>query len=215
MKLALYYAPTACSLVPYLILTEAGAEFEVQPLNLRRDEHTTAEFRRINPKQAVPVLMIDGQPLTENVAIQIWIARNYPSAALLPTEPLQEIRAISFLAWCASGIHPKLTPNALPQRYCDLPGSEDSVRRCAQKLLRGSYGIAEDLLADGRDWFFERFTAADAYFFWCFRRGTQFGMDLSVFGRCTAHFERMQRRPSVQRLMAFEKTVLDQFANAS
>jgi hypothetical protein len=38
---------------------------------------------------------------------------------------------------------------------------------------------------------------------------------LSVFGRCTAHFERMQRRPSVQRLMAFEKTVLDQLANAS
>jgi glutathione S-transferase len=106
MKLALYTAPTAYSLVPYLTLTEAGAEFEVQPLNLRRDEHTTAEFRRINPKQAVPVLMIDGQPLTENVAIQIWIARNYPSAALLPTEPLQEIRAISFLAWCASGIHP-------------------------------------------------------------------------------------------------------------
>lgn len=215
MQLTLYYAPTACSLVPYVLLTEAGAQFEVKALNLPRGEHLTPEFTRLNPKQAVPVLVIDGRPLTENVAIQLWIARHYPQAQLLPSDPEEEVRVISFLSWCASGIHPRLTPNALPQRFCDLPGSEDSVRRCAQKLLRKNYEIAESLLADGRDWFFERFSAADAYFFWTFRRGTQFaavGADTSGLPLCQAHFERMQQRASVQQLLAFERSVVERFA---
>ncbi len=33
MDIALYYAPITCALVPYITLTEAGAEFEVRPLN--------------------------------------------------------------------------------------------------------------------------------------------------------------------------------------
>ena len=202
-------------MVPYIALTEAEARFDVRPVNLQKGEHRTPEFQLLNPKQSVPVLVVDGTPLTENVAILCWIARNFSDAALLPTDPVQEFKAIAFLAWCASGIHPRLTPNFIPQRYCDLPGSEESVRRCAQKLLVMSYAIAEDSLADGRDWFFEAFTAADAYFFWCFRRGGQFGVDLSPFPHCTAHFERMKRRASVQRLLDFERDTLQAFADTA
>jgi len=214
MDITLYYSPTACSMVPYILLTEAGTRFDVRPVNLQKGEHRTPEFRMLNPKQAVPVLVANGTAVTENVAIQYWIARQFPDAALLPTDPAQEVQAIAFLAWCASGIHPRLTPNFIPQRYCDLPGSEESVRRCAQKLLVTSYAIAEDSLADGRKWFFEDFTAADAYFFWCFRRGGQFGLDLSRFAYCSAHFERMQQRSSVQKLLAFERQVLQKFAGS-
>lgn len=215
MKLTLYYSPLSCSMVPYIALTEAGARFDVEALNMHRGEHTTAEFRRLNPKQAVPVLLIDGAPLTENVAIQIWVARTFPEAQLLPRKPMQEMQAIAFLAWCASAIHPRLTPNLLPQRYCDLPDSADGVRRCAQKFLRASYAIAEAMLTDGRPWFFEQFTTADAYFFWCFRRGMQFEMDVSNFPLCRAHFDRISARPSVEKLVAFEKDTIAKFAASS
>jgi glutathione S-transferase len=102
MQLLLYYAPNACSLVPYVTLTEAGAPFEVRPLNFRRSQHMTTEYLQVNPKHKVPVLVIDGAPLTENVAIQIWIARNFPLAKLLPAEPMQELRAISLLVRTAA-----------------------------------------------------------------------------------------------------------------
>jgi len=157
------------------------------------------------------MLMIDGDPLTENVAIQIWIARNFPHAKLLPSDPVKEIKAISVLSWCASGIHPTLTPNARPEQYCDMPGTADSVRRCAQKKLFDNYQIAEDLLA-GKEWFFDEFTAADAYFFWCFRRGLLFNIDLSKFKNCTAHFERMKLRPSVIKAFDYEAKVIADFA---
>ena len=80
MELSLYYAPLTCALIPYVTLTEAGAAFEVRNLNTRANQHRTPEFLALNPKHKVPVLVIDGEPLTENVAIQIWIARRFPGA---------------------------------------------------------------------------------------------------------------------------------------
>jgi glutathione S-transferase len=217
MKLQLYYTPVACSMVPYINLTESQAEFDVIPLNFAKGEHLSAEFVRVNPKHRVPVLMIDGEALTENVAINLWIARAFPHAKLLPTDPKQEFEAISLMAWCASGIHPALTPNALPKRFCDAPDSEDSVKKCAQTLLAEYFGIADRLLAR-RDWFFDHYTAPDAYFFWTFLRAVRFApkyLDLSQFPNCHAHLECMQQRPSVRKLLAFEKSVQEAFAKAA
>jgi glutathione S-transferase len=214
MQLILYYAPNACSLVPYVTLTEAGSSFEVRPLNFRKTQHMTPEYLRLNPKHKVPVLVIDGTVLTENVAIQIWIARNFPAAKLLPTDPMQELQAISLLAWCASGIHPFLSRINSPARVCDLPGADERVRRLAAQQLFENYKIADEMLANS-DWFFEHFTAVDAHFFWCFRRGTQFNLDLFQFKNCIAHFERMQRRPSVQKLLSYEQEVQTAFAQAA
>ena len=135
MNLQLFYAPQTCATVPYITLNEAGADFSVIDMNSRRGQLMSPEFLKLNPKHKVPVLVIDGEPLTENVAIQIWIARHFPQAKLLTADPRTEIKVISFLAWCASGIHPHLTPNARPGNYCDLPGSEESVKRVANVML--------------------------------------------------------------------------------
>ena len=42
-----------------------------------------------------------------------------------------------------------------------------------------------------------------------------FDIDLSQFKNCTAHFERMKTRASVQMLLAFEKTVQAEFAKVA
>lgn len=214
MKLTLYFAPMTCALVPFVTLTEAGADFDVHNVNTRNGGNRTPEFLRLNPKHKVPVLIIDGEPLTENVALQIWIARQFPQAKLLPADPKEEIKAISLMAFCASGIHPKLTPNARPENYCDLPGSEESVKRVANRLLFEDLKVVDDLLA-GREWFFSHFTACDAYFFWCFKRAISFKLDLAAFRNCHAHYGRMQGRPSVQKVLAYEKKLQEEFARAA
>ncbi len=217
MKLQLCYSPIACSMVPYINLTEAAADFEVLPVNMGKGQHNSPEYLRINPKHKVPVLVIDGEPLTENVAINVWIARNFPEANLLPKDPMKEIKAISLMAWCASGIHPGLTPNNNQKRFCDVPGTEESVKQCAQKLLDENFTVADNLLA-GRQWFFDHYTAVDAYFFWTFIRAIRFDLkylDLTKFKNCYAHYDRMRERPSVQKLLAFEKQTQDAFTKAA
>ena len=211
MKLTLAYAPVACSLVPYILLTEAGAAFDTLDVNMGKGEHHGAEYLRINPKGKVPTLIIDGEPLTENAAIQIWIARQFPDAKLLPADPMDYVRAISVMAWCAAGIHPKITQQARPERYCDMPGTADNVRALGSHSLLELFELADNMLA-GREWFFDHFTCADAYFYWCFRRSTNFKADMSPFKNCMAHLKRMEQRASVQKLLAHEKKVEATFA---
>ena len=214
MKLTLAYSPVACSLVPYILLTEAGAPFDTLPVNLGKGENHGAEYLRLNPKGKVPALIIDGEVLTENVAIQLWIARQFPQANLMPADSLAYARAVSVMAWCAAGIHPKLTQQARPERYCDLPNSADHVVALGSHSMFELFEIAEEMLA-GRDWFVDQFSCADAYFYWCFRRGSLFKPDVSGFKNCMAHMRRMEQRPSVQKLLAYEKAVQAEWAKTA
>ena len=214
MKIELYYAPITCALAPYITLTEAGADFEVHPLNMRKDEHKSAQYLKINPKHKVPLLVVDGQVLSESTAIQIWIARNFPKANLLPTYPWQELKAISILSWCSSGIHPFLARINSPAKVCSVSGSEESIRDIAAKQLMENFQIADDMLA-GREYLFDHFTAPDAHFYWCYRRAMQFNLNLSGFKNCNSHFVRMENRKSVQKLLAYERDVQQSFAASS
>lgn len=211
MDIRLYYAPTTCALVPYVTLTEASAAFEVRPLDFRKGQNRADDYMKLNPKHKVPLLVVDGQPLSENVAIQIWIARRFPEAKLLPADPWKEVQAVSMMSWCASGIHPYLSRINSPAKVCDAADAEESVRHLAAGFVHEALGIAEGLLA-GREYFFDHFTAADAHFFWCVRRATQFDLDLSAYPDCRAHFERMQTRASVRKALDYEKEVQASFA---
>lgn len=213
-KLTLAYCPVACSLVPYILLTEAGATFEVLPVNLEKGENNSPAYLKLNPKGKVPALIIDGEPLTENVAIQVWIAREFPDARLMPADPMAYAHTLSVMAWCAAGIHPKLTQQARPARYCDLPDTAANVQAHGSQAMFELFELADDMLA-GRDWFFDHFTCADAYFYWCFRRGSMFKADTSVFKNCLAHLQRVEQRASVRKLLAYEKQVAADFARAA
>ena len=103
---------------------------------------------------------------------------------------------------------------AHPPRHNDAAGASDSVIKLATEFLFENFQIGDDLLA-GREYFFDHFTAPDAHFFWCCRRATQLGVDISGFPNVMAHFKRMQERPSVKKLLAYEKEVNEGFAKTA
>ncbi|MEQ3626683.1 MAG: glutathione S-transferase family protein [Celeribacter sp.] len=207
MKIDLFYAPKACSLVPYLLLEEAAATYEVHVLNLRGGEQNSAQYLALNPKHKVPLLVVDGKPLSENLAIQMWIAHSFPEAQLLPQDPWKASEALSLLSWCASGFHPPLSRVNSPDRYCGAESPAATVAEIAMAQLREQFSIAEDLL-DGRSYLLGDFSVADAYFFWCYRRADQLGVDLGDMPRCRAHFETVAARPSAISVLDFEAQVL-------
>lgn len=210
MKITLYFAPISCAIVPYITLTEAGADFEVQSINIRGQSQKLTEFNKLNPKHKVPFLIVDGAPLSENVAIQLWISRSFPAASLLPTDTWSETQAISLLAWFASGIHPNISRYNSPSKFCDVPGTEDSVKRIARESLLEAFKLVENLLI-GKEYFLNEFCAADVYFFWVFRRTALFDFSLDGFKNCNAHQKRILSRPSVQAAIAYENTQIDKY----
>ena len=105
MEVLLYYAPNACSLVPYITLTEAGANFEARPLNMSKEQQRSADYVKLNPKHKVPLLVVDGRPLSENVAIQIWIARSSRKQSYCRPIPGKNCRRSRYLR----GVHLECT----------------------------------------------------------------------------------------------------------
>lgn len=214
MDITLYYAPHTCALAPYISLTEAGADFKVERVNLRKKQQFTDSYLAINPKHKVPSLVVDGRVLTENVAIHPWVARNFPQANLLPADPWDELKALSIHSWVAGGIHPFLARVNNPPKTCDVDGGPERVVEIATAALHDNFGVADEVLA-GREYFFDHFTTPDAHFFWATRRAHELKVDLSRFKNVLAHFERMHARPSVKTFEAFEAEVIADFAKVA
>jgi glutathione S-transferase len=117
MSLKLYYAPGACSFVAHACLEMAGATFEPASVKLAAGEQHTPEFKALNPRSQVPVLVVDGYPLSQVVAIVHYINDRFPQAQLLPVEPLAKAKAQSTLTWMNNTFHPTFTQVFRPGNF--------------------------------------------------------------------------------------------------
>ena len=113
MKLELYFAPGACSFVPHASLeaikAATGQDFEPRLVKLHKGEHRTPEYLAMNPNGQVPVLVVDGKPLNQIVAILSFLDQCFPKAGLLPAEPGSRAQAMAQLAWKNNTVHPTFT----------------------------------------------------------------------------------------------------------
>lgn len=75
-------------------------------VDLLAKEHKQAAHLARNPQGLVPALSIDGQMLTQSLAIIEYLAETRPQAGFLPADPLgrQRVRALSYAI--AMEIHP-------------------------------------------------------------------------------------------------------------
>src|SRR5512146_2012714 len=106
MKLALYFAPGSSSFAAHMALNEVGAEFELHPMSFKKKDMKSLAYLAINPEGKVPALVIDGRPLTEVAGILFFLARAYPAARLLPGDAEGDARAVSWMSFIASTLHP-------------------------------------------------------------------------------------------------------------
>lgn len=205
-KIELYFSPGACSLVPLIALEEAGAIYTAHQVLLHRGEHKKPDYLALNPKGKVPLLMVDREAVTENVAILTALSKLYPEAQLLPTQSLMaEVHALSMLASCASGLHPYVTRLCMPQFICDDANATPRIQQMAAEILGKSLAILNHQL-QGRDWFLQSWSAVDAYVFWVWRRIQGAPINLSAYPALASHTERMHLRPSVIRAIGIEKS---------
>jgi glutathione S-transferase len=135
----LYFAPGACSFVPHVgleaIKAAGGGDFVPKLVKLHKGEHKTPEYLAMNPNGQVPVLVADGKPLTQIVAICDYLDRSFPKAGLLPTEPWARAQAMSQLAWMNNTAHPTFTHLF---RQAISPTAKRRRLRCANRRPRAS-----------------------------------------------------------------------------
>ncbi|MCC1494324.1 glutathione S-transferase family protein [Cognatishimia sp. F0-27] len=205
--LTLFVAPNTCARVPTIALEEIGVPFETELIRVKINQQKSPEFLKINPKGKVPTLLIDGEPLTENVAILSWLAATYPEAHLLPEteDPLERVRQTADLAFFAGTVHPLVTRVAMPLKFIpDAAQSFEIVRPMGIEDMKKVMQMIEARLENGPWWYGETWSVVDGYLFWVWGRITGVGFPADEFPNIRAHHAAMQARPAVQRAMARE-----------
>lgn len=175
-------------MAPHIALHEIGVPFENRPVSLAKKETRTPDFLAVNPAGKVPVLLVDGRPLTEVAGILFYLARRHPEAGLLPADDVEmQAQAVSWMSFIASTLHP--------------------ARRQGIEHAREVYGIADRLLGD-REWALGRYSIADIHLFrlfWRFRNALN--VDPGALPHLSAHYERMLARAAVKRTIEIESAI--------
>jgi glutathione S-transferase len=213
-ELTLHFAPDSCARVPLIALEEIGQPYALETVAFMKDQHRSAEYLRLNPKGKVPTLVVDNEPLTENVAILTFLSERFPEAKLLPPArgSFADAQCLADLAYCASGLHPIVTRLRIPQFFCDTPEGQKRVFEMAEIAMRPNFALIDRRLAENRWWFGESWSILDAYINWVWFRvtGTQF--DASEYSHFARHDGQMQQRAAVQRALSISKGVAEHLA---
>lgn len=203
--IVLYSAPGACSRVPTIVLEEIGVPFESRVVRFMKGEHKSPEYKQYNPKGKVPTLIIDGEALTENVAIIIYLAKRFADAGIMPKaqSPMTEARQIADLCFCSATLHPIVTRIRMPQFFAG-PDHATPVWTMGVAAMKEYLQLVETRLAAEPWWYGETWSAMDAYLYWVFWRVAGANFATADYPRFCNHAERMEQRPAVKRALERE-----------
>ncbi|KLE35922.1 glutathione S-transferase family protein [Aurantiacibacter luteus] len=214
--LVLHFAPQTCARVALVALEETGAPFETRLVRFMAGDHRDPAFLARNPAGKVPLLEVDGEPLTQNGAILPYLARRFPEARLLPYtgDALNDAKIQSRLAWLAADLHPLVTRIRMPHFFCDLDGAPGRVRALAMEAMAFQLADAERTLR-GRPWLMgQDWSIIDAYLSWVWFRIAGAGFEVAAFPALADHHHRADARPSAQRALAIEAAAQDELERA-
>lgn len=197
----LYYAPGACSLAAHIALREAGVDVDMAKVDLRT--HTLvdgSDFRAVNPRGYVPVLVLDnGEAMSEVAAILQYIADYWPKADLAPAAgSMGRYRLMEWLAFFNSEIHKPI--GLLFDRSLD-PGTRSAVQaRLSARLDWTSWQFGDKPFLLG-----ETFSVADAYLYACLRALRAVGLSLADWPLLLHYANRVAARPAVDAALRVEE----------
>ena len=195
-QLTLYHFPGACSGVAICALEAADLAYELKLVNLAASEQTGEEYLSLSPLGKVPLLLIDGEPLSENAAILTFISALRPGAKLFPADPSYRMRAeiVGGMSFCAGTLHPTVRGVVNPQRLTE--GDGEPVRARSTALAKKYFAYADNRIAE-RKWWLGEWSLVDVYLNWAFTVARNAGFDAGPYPCLKEMDERLASKPGV------------------
>ena len=221
MSLQLYFAPGACSFVPHVMLEAAGAAFEPKMVKLHKGEQYGDDYKALNPRAQVPLLVVDQQPISQIVAITSFIADHFEAQKFLPAEPLAKARCLEALAWMNNTVHPTFTHIFMPQKYASDEAAQAAIKAhnlqlFAKQLSELDAMVGQAKAAGGQFvatvFGHDHLTALDAYLLTFTRWGSIAGIDPTQWVHSWPHIQMLAAHPAVARVIERERLQLNMMA---
>ncbi|MFT6286376.1 MAG: GST-like protein [Alcanivorax sp.] len=202
----LYYFPTPNTWKITIFLEETEMEYRVLPVNILEGDQLSPEFLKVSPNGRVPAIVdhslqgLDGKPLhlMESGAILIYLAEK--TGHFLPSDTYKRAEVLQWLMWQMAGMGPIGGQANYFNAYCpeDLPLAKSRFTNEVARLWK-----VLDKQLESRQWIAnDEYSLADmACWGWVSLHDFQ-RQNLDVTPNLSAWFDRMSRRPAVQRALA-------------
>ncbi len=195
----LYYSKGSCSFAIRITVYELNIPCEFELVHMKDKITESGEnYLTINPKGVVPVLVLDnGEKLTENVAIQIYLADTYKNFQLLPSlDDFKRYRVIEWLSYASTDLHKSCSP------LFNTNVPNDIKENIFKPILKNKLDFLEDHFKQHDYLVGNDFTLPDGYVYIVLSWMHHFGIELSQWPHLEHYFNRIKQRPSVQKALA-------------
>ena len=202
MSLVFYYAPWSTATAVQWALAELDVPHEAVRIDLQAKENRRPEFLAINPNGKVPVIVHDGTPIFESLAILFYLGETFGvERDLFPAPGLERAHAMQWMSWL------QVTVGETVSRFL-----RNTSERVADTLKNASAGeearaelhallkILDDHLS-GRAWVVgERMSLVDVHMAAWLVYFQAFSFDLAPYDHIRGLSARMMARPSAQKI---------------
>ena len=186
---------------PWVVAKEAGIPFEEVQLKFNEADGglTVDGIDRFNVAGKVPVLVIDGEPVWDSLAICETLAERFPEKQLWPADRSARQVARSICAEMHSGFTSMRSsmPMNIARQYPGK-GMNENTRRDIDRVLE-IWTTCREKFGKGGAMLFGRFSVADAYFAPVVMRFRTYAVELPPVAR--AYSDAVQALKSVREWM--------------
>ena len=134
-----------------IALNLKGLKAEYVAIDLRKEEHSAAAFKALNPQGLVPALVTDAhEVLIQSPAIIEWLEETYPNPSLLPAQALDRayVRALAAIVGC--DVHPINNRRILETLRHQFKADEAAVNAWCATWITAGFDAIEALLRDSK-----------------------------------------------------------------
>lgn len=144
MKLYDYFRSTTCYRVR-IALHLKNISYEKISIHLINNggEQNSPEYQQINPQGLVPCLEVEGQQISQSLAIINYLDETVPSPALLPKNPMDKATVLSLALIIACDMHPLNNLRVLNQFKKQFNPSEEQIIEWYHRWLKAGFDAFE------------------------------------------------------------------------
>lgn len=146
LRLHGYWRSTASYRVR-IALALKGVEHASVTHDLRLGEQAAPAYRVLAPQGLVPALEIEGEVLTQSLAILEWLDETYPTPALLPDNAHGRAIVRGMASLVACDIHPLNNLRVLQTLRTDLAASQTQIDSWIARWISDGFAALERLVA--------------------------------------------------------------------
>lgn len=204
MSIVFYYTPMSSATRVHWALEELGVTYDKVKVDLAKGDNRKPEFLALNPNGKIPLMLIDGQPLFESLAMLLYLGETYGvDKGLFPAPGPGRIEAFKWMAWGSVSLietgsrFMRNTSERWPAEQRSAPAAAAALQELDEllRVLDGALAGRQFLLGDA-------FSIVDCAVAAVVAFVGRLGVDLARHANVSAWTGRCMSRPALGRAIA-------------